>query len=202
MRFLALGGLACLVGKLIFAARQRFGKPLNGEAFAGGFVSVKEDAVKRNSFLGDGKSLGLVGEKAFDDGIHFASQDAFLSAGESGVAKKTGAAGKDLLVSGLNVSVRADQSGNASVKESRHSDFLRGGFGMHVDENDGGFSSERGKRGVDSVEGVVQCGHERPALEVDHRNRGDAGMPPHSCSSAGRARWIVERTEESGFFLQ
>ena len=136
--------------------------------------------MKRNSFLGDSKALGLIGEESLDDGIHFASQDAFLSAGEAGVAKKTGAAGKDLLIGRLNVSVRADQSGNASVQESRHGDFLRGGFGVHVDENDGGFSSERGKGGVDGVKGVVQCGHERTALEVDDRHRVDAGMPPHN----------------------
>ena len=144
-----------IAGGLIFAAWQWFGKPLNGEAFAGGFVGVEKDAVKRNSFLGDAEALGLVGEESLDDGIHFASQDAFLSAGEAGVAKKTGAAGKDLLVGGLNVSVRADQSGDASVKESRHGDFFRSGFGVHVDEDDGSFSSERRKGVVDSVKGVV-----------------------------------------------
>ena len=158
--------------------------------------------MKRNSFLGDAKALGLVGEESLDDGICLASQDAFLSACEAGVAKKAGAAGQDLLIGGLNVSVRADQGGNASVQKSRHGDFLRSGFGVHVDEDDGGFSSERGKGGVDGLKGIVQRGHERAALEVDYRNRTDAGMPPHGGSLAGSARWIVERTEKSGFFLQ
>lgn len=200
--FLVLCGFCVFAGGLIFAAWQWFGNPLNGAAFAGGFVGVKEDAVKRNSFLGDGKALGLVGEEALDDGLHFASQDAFLSAGKSGIAKKAGAAGKDLLIGGLNMSVRADQSGNASVKESRHGDFLRGGFGVHVDEDDGSFPSEKRKGGVDGVKGVVQCGHERASLKIDHRHRAAAGMPPYGCSLAGSARWIVERTEKSGFFLQ
>lgn len=158
--------------------------------------------MKRNSFLGDAKAPGLVGEEALDDGVHFASQDAFLSAGKSGVAKKASAAGKDLLIGSLNVSVCADQSGNASVQESRHGNFLRGGFGVHVDEDDGSFSSEGGKDGVDGVKGIVQWGHERAALEVHNRHQGAAGMPPYRCSSAGSGRWIVERTEKSGLFLQ
>jgi len=55
--------------------------------------------------------------------------------GKTGVTKKRRAARKDLLVRGLDMSMRANHCAHASVQHSCQSDFFRSCLRMEIEEN-------------------------------------------------------------------
>jgi hypothetical protein len=94
--------------------------------------------LQEDASAGDAEFLGRVGAKALDDRLDFAAQDALVRAGEARVCQVSGAAGEDLLVGRLHVSVGADDGGNLAVQHAGQGDFFGSRLGVHVNENDMG----------------------------------------------------------------
>jgi hypothetical protein len=74
--------------------------------------------------------------------------------------------------------------------------FFRGGFGVHVDEDDLDRRLQRGELSVGAPERVVALAHEDPALQIDYGdgNATDLAHPPAFSWNAGR---VVRRAQQS-----
>ena len=78
-------------------------------------VNFHNGALKHHAIRGDLEFLWLVGKKAFDDRLDFAANDTFMRPGETGIAEKSRAAGKDLFVGGLDVSVSSNDRADFAI---------------------------------------------------------------------------------------
>ena len=88
----------------------------------------------RTSPVATSNCVGLNGERRFQHAIDAAAEDAVVRAGHADVALKRRAAGKDLLVGGGHVRVRAEHGGDAAVEIAAHELLVAGGFGVEIDE--------------------------------------------------------------------
>ena len=84
-----------------------------------------------------------------------APDDRFVRAGESGVGEIGGAAGKDLVVGGLDVRVGADDERGEAIHGAAKGDFLRGRLGVEIDEDAGRLRFNFRDLGLDEEEGIV-----------------------------------------------
>lgn len=143
-----------------------------------------------------------VAQEALDDGINFASQNTFVRSGESGIGKVPGAVGKNLFVSRLDVGVRADDGTDPAIQHPAESDFFRGRFRVHVDEDHPAFPSQPRHFEVGAEKWVVEGRHECSALEIQNRKWSEAGEGDDGAAAAGGAMRIICRAKETGFIFE
>src|SRR2546430_3751524 len=88
---------------------------LNPNSLSGALINVHENALQEHPVLRYLKLLRNIGDESFDNWFDFASDHAFVRTGKPGIAKKGGAARKDLFVGGLHVRMCADHGTGFSV---------------------------------------------------------------------------------------
>src|SRR6185503_2218668 len=93
---------------LLPIADERLGNAVDAPGATGDFIDVDHHALQVDAIFGDAEALRGVGDETLDDRFNFPAENAFVGAGEAGVAQKSGAAGKNLFIGGLHVRVRAD----------------------------------------------------------------------------------------------
>ena len=106
--------------------------------------------------------------------LHFDPDDGVVRAGHADVGLERGALRQDALVGGGHVGVGAEHSGDPAVEIPAERLLFAGGFGVDVDEDDLG--GDLLEQLVGFAKGVVACGHEDAALQVDDGVLG-AGVP-------------------------
>src|SRR5437879_13023997 len=84
---------------------------------------------------GDRKRRRQVRDEPLHDWINGASQNRIYRTAHTHVAQKSCAAGKDLLVGGLNVGVSSNDGRNFSVEEPAQRDFLAGSLSVYVHDD-------------------------------------------------------------------
>jgi hypothetical protein len=139
---------------------------------AGGPVTGNESGAHLWIALGGFELAGHAGEEAGDDLLFFYADDGVVGAGHAYVGLVRRAVGENALVSGWDVRVGAEQSGNAAVEIPAEGYFFAGGFTVEVQQDD--FGGDFAEEFVGFAEGVVAGGHEDAALEV-HDGVGLAG---------------------------
>ena len=99
-------------------------------------VNLHHRALQQDAPLRHLKLLRHVRHEPPDDRLDLAADHALVRAGEAAIAQKRRAAGKDLLVGGLHVRVRADDGAHAAIEHPRQRDLLRRRLRMEIDEDD------------------------------------------------------------------
>src|SRR5207249_3473294 len=102
-----------------------------------------------------------------DDLLFVYTDHALIGASHSDVRDVGGALREDALVSGRNMSVSSEHSGDPAIQIPAERNFLGGSFGVNVHENH--FGLELIEQAIGGAEWVVIRGHKNPALQVDDR---------------------------------
>ena len=171
---------------------------LDAGCFSCGDVDIDDRAVDTDRSFCDGEDGGHRSEKPLDDGRGFAAQTSLGGTAHPGVGKECCSTDKNLFVSGLRVSVRADNGGHAPVQEAGHRNFFARGFGVDIDEDDRGLLTHPVHFGIHRDERVLEgrlC--EGPSLNIDHSDLA-LGCFEDDRTKAGGARGIIERPQETG----
>ena len=122
-----------------------------------------------------------------------------MRAAKSGVGEVGRAAGKNLVVGGLDVRVGADDERGEAVHGASESDFFRGRLGMKIDEDAGRLLLQFLDLGFDEEERIVDLRpHERAAEQVDDAEF-LAVAADHDGAEAGRARRKIQGPEQARF---
>jgi len=165
-------------------------------------VGFDEDGVHLHVAFGDFEAGGQAVEKFFDDALAVHADDAAVRAGHTDVGDVGGALGKDALVGGGDVSVRADYRGGAAIEIPAHGNFFAGGFGVYVNEDESDVGRERGEFGVGFAKRIVDGGEKGAALQIEdgilHAISGGAGEE----AAAGRAIGKIRGAQEARFMGQ
>src|SRR5580765_6848017 len=80
---------------------RRFGDTLDVQRAPRAVVDVYQRALEEDTFPGNFEALRLISQKSFHHRFDLPTEHTFMRPGETGVAKKSGATGKNLLVSRL-----------------------------------------------------------------------------------------------------
>ncbi len=96
----------------------------------------------------------------------FYADDAVVGAAHAHIGLEGGAVGKNPLVRGGNVRVRAENCRHAAVEVPAHGDFLAGRFCVEVDDDHSGANG--GKQSIGCAKGIVDRRHEDAALQLQH----------------------------------
>lgn len=171
----------------------------DGHGAAGGSVDLNHGTMEDDAMFGDLEAMRRVEQEFLDDGIDFATQNTLLRAGKAGIREVSGAAGENLFIGRLDVSVGADDGGNLAIEHAAHGDLLGSGLGVEIDEDDGGLGAER----LDGEEGggerVVEDGHEGAPLEIEDGDGGKRVFLANDETMSWDARRIIEGAKQAGF---
>ena len=125
-----------------------------------------------------------------------------MGTGETRVAKKSGATGKNLFVRGLHVRMRADDRADLPIEHSRQGNFFRGGLGMEIDKNNVRRPTHPFDFGHDAMKLVLQGLHKSAALQVDDPD-GRAALPlKDSAPLPWRSGRIIQGPNESRLIFE
>ena len=141
------------------------------ERFPGLVVGFDDDRVQPRIAGGGFESRRHRVQKTADRGVDFDADDRVVRSGHADVGQIGGALGQDPLVGRLHVRVRADDCRDLAVEKPAHRDFLRGGFGVEVHEDDAGAVTQRLDLPLHDGERVVEAVHEDAAHHVDDADR-------------------------------
>ena len=94
-----------LAGRLRF---PRLRHALNIQRSTRAVINFDNHSLQIDALPGDGETLRCIREEARNDWLNFTSENALMGTRESRITKIGGAARENLIVSGLDVSVRAD----------------------------------------------------------------------------------------------
>lgn len=177
---------------------QGFRKSEDRKRLAGVRIHLEDHAVQQDPVLGHFKPVRCVQQELLDDGIHLAPQNAVVRPGKPGVRKEGGAAGKNLVVRGLDMGVGSDDSGDLAVEHPTEGDFLGSRLGMEIDNNDWGLGAKpfHGLQG--EWEGVVERRHEGASLKIEDGDRGEAVLLADGEAVPRNVGGIIQGAEESG----
>ncbi len=181
---------------------ERFGDAANRKRPARLGVDLDERALKENAPRGDAEFLRRVLAETLDDWFDLTAQNAVVGAGEPGICQVGGAAGENLFVRCLHMSMSADDGADLAVQHSGDGDFFGRCLGMHVNKNDFGEIAEAGNFGFCGEERIFQRRHEGPSLKVKDGDRRLAFRAPDETALADCAGWIIERTQEARLGLE
>ena len=73
---------------------------------------------------------------------------------------------------------------------------------MEINQDDLRLFTEAHNLGLGSKEWILEVGHKDPALEVEHRINRLVRKLKHSAALTGRARRVIERTDEASLFFE
>ena len=135
--------------------------------------------VSRTSPKATSKWVGIERERGLGDAIDAAAQNAVVWAGHADVALKRRAAGKDLLVGGGDVGVRAQHGADASVEIAAHQLHVAGRLGVKIDEHDFDLGRQLGQDAVDRGPGAIDRPHEDATQQADDGHR----WPDRACTT-------------------
>src|SRR5678815_4986368 len=119
----------------LFRGTCRFRYSLNAERATGCVVNLNDCALEENTIFSHGEALRCVCEKSLDHRLDFASHHTLLWSGKTRVAQVSSPTRKDLFISSLHVSMRADDRAHAAIEHAGHRDFLGGCLRMNVHED-------------------------------------------------------------------
>src|SRR5688500_5497904 len=95
-----------------------------------------------------------------------------MGTGEYDVCQVIVVQGEDLMVSLLDMGMGAVAGDEIAIQVPSESDFIRGGYGVDIKQDDRRFAAEGCEFRQSGVEGVFQNRHERSSLEVQDCHRG------------------------------
>src|SRR5436309_11854647 len=101
---------------------------------AGGVVAFDDDGAEANVSGCRLEADWHVTEKTSDDLLFVYTDHALIGASHSDVRDVGGALREDALVSGRNMSVSSEHSGDPAIQIPAERNFLGGGFGVNVHE--------------------------------------------------------------------
>lgn len=169
---------------------------------AAGFIDFNDRAVENDIVFGHFKPLRHGGEKPLNDRLNFPSQHALMRAGKTRVAQVRRAAGENLLIRRLHVSVRAHHRADLAIQHPRERDFFRGGLGVKIHKDDFRLLAHFFHFLQRPGEGIFELRlHERAPLQVQHPD-GKVAARENPASPAGNPGGIIERAEKSWFVRQ
>ena len=95
----------------------------------------------------------------------------FVIGRHADIRHKRGAVGKDTIVGGGRMRVRADNEAGATIAEKAHRLFFAGRLAMHINDDGIRTRSQRagGQFALDRGEGIVERVHENAAHGIDHQ---------------------------------
>lgn len=181
---------------------SRDAQPFNTRGEAGFGVggnngTAQADVGGRHVELG-----GQAGKCGFHDAIDSASNDALVRPGHADIALEGRATSQDALVGRGDVSVRAEDGGNAAIEVAAHDLHFAGRFGVEVDEPNAHFAGDCREDAVGRLPGDIDRPHEELAEKTGNghwhavRRRYDGPI------AADRFWWQVCRLHDVRFGFQ
>lgn len=163
-------------------------------------VDFEKNALEQHAALSYLEPLRHAGEKPLDDRFDFTTNNAVVRTSKTRVAQESGAAGENVFVGSLDMSVGSDDSADLAIEHSGQSNLFGSGLGVEVDED--GFRERTKPRYLlkHGVERVFQRGHEGASLEINNRERRPAGDLQHRAALPWRFGGIIERANKPTFF--
>ena len=151
------------------------------------FVDVDDDTLKHDVILGDFELPRQLGEKAANDGLLFHADHGIHRPAHTDIGDIRRAARQNPFIRGLHMGVRAEDHRCAAVEIPAHGVFLRGRFGVHVDNNHRRMGALDFKNLIDSTERILDMiGHKDTPLKIDHQRAKAVAVARHT--NPGRAR--------------
>jgi len=133
-------------------------------------VNVEDNALCANGARSDREARGHQGAEAVNDSIGIGAENAVRGTAHTEVGNVARAVGKNLLVGGGNVRVRAEQNLDPSVEITTESKLFAGGFGVNVEQGDIIATVLAFKNAVDSIKGRGEWIEINSAADVDAKH--------------------------------
>src|ERR1700741_865454 len=156
-------------------------------------MAVDHDRTQADVAGGGFKAHGHIVEKLPDHQFFLDADHAVVRAGHARVRDVSRSIRQNALVGGGNVGVRANDGSDPPIEIPAQRNLLRGGLGVHIDQDDVGGSVFQ--EFVRHAKEIVVRGHEDAALQVDH-GVGDAILAAFVEALSGQVGRIVGGVEQ------